>query len=181
MLSEAEGKELLGIARETLERDLLGKKYKVKVPKSGALNEKRGAFVTLNAKNGELRGCIGLMLSNSPLYETVSEMAHEAAFGDPRFKPVKKNELKDLLLEISVLTLFKRVNDIKEIVLGRHGVMVRSGSRSGVFLPQVAVETGWGLDEFMANLCAGKAGLSPLAWKNGSAELYTFEAEIVRE
>ena len=181
MLNEYDRKELLKIARTSIANDFLRKKGDVEAPKSRALNEKRGVFVTLHTKDYRLRGCIGLMQAKMPLYETVNEMALEAAFGDNRFERVRQEELEDLVIEISILTPFRKVTDSKEIVLGIHGVMVKSGCDSGVFLPQVAIETGWNLEELMSHLCADKAGLPPDAWKNGTAEVYTFEAEILSE
>ena len=180
-MTDKEKKALLKIARETVKSRLNGEKYVPSKPENDFLLSKRGAFVTLHGKNGVLRGCIGMMQSNLPLYLTVSGMALEAAFGDQRFDCVKAGELESLNFEISVLTPFKKIQDTKEIELGRHGVMVKQGGSSGVFLPQVAVETGWGLEEIMGHLCEGKAGLHPDCWKNGKAEIYTFEADIIRE
>jgi AmmeMemoRadiSam system protein A len=139
-----------------------------------------GAFVTLN-KQGDLRGCIGNLVGDKPLYLTIRDMAVEAAVGDPRFPAVELAELKDIKIEISVLSPLKRINSIDEIQLGTHGVLVRQGFHSGVFLPQVATETGWSKEEFLSNLCAHKAGLSPDAWKDKSLEIYIFTAEVFSE
>jgi AmmeMemoRadiSam system protein A len=108
-------------------------------------------------------------------------MAVEAAVDDPRFAPLKIAELKDTQIEISALSELKRIDDPLAIELGVHGVLVRKGFNSGVFLPQVATETGWTKEEFMSNLCAHKAGLEPDAWKEKDTEIYTFTAEVFSE
>jgi len=106
-------------------------------------------------------------------------MAECAALHDPRFEPVSPGELKDLSLEISVLSPLKRVTSAEEIELGQDGVLVRQGRSSGVFLPQVARETGWDKERFLNELCAGKAGLAPEAWKSTECELFTFTVELL--
>ncbi len=108
-------------------------------------------------------------------------MAIEAAVGDPRFPQVQLVEMGDIEIEISALSPMQRIKSPEEIQLGLHGVLIRTGTRSGVFLPQVATETGWSKEEFMSNLCAHKAGLFPLAWKDKSTEIYIFTAEVFSE
>ena len=139
-----------------------------------------GAFVTLHS-HGNLRGCIGNMVGSKPIYLTVRDMAVEAAVGDPRFPAVEASELEDIEIEISALSPLERVDSADKIQLGIHGVIVKKGFRSGVFLPQVATETGWSKEEFLSQLCAQKAGLSPDAWKDKSTELYVFTAEVFSE
>jgi AmmeMemoRadiSam system protein A len=139
-----------------------------------------GAFVTLHER-GELRGCIGNLIANQPLYLTVRDMAIEAAVGDPRFPPVGLSEMKDIEIEISALSPMEKIDDPEKIKLGKHGVLIRKGFNSGVFLPQVAQETGWSKEEFLSNLCTHKAGLASDAWKDGSAEIYIFSAEVFSE
>ncbi|MCD6407937.1 AmmeMemoRadiSam system protein B, partial [bacterium] len=160
MLTEKQKKELLKIAKETLEYYLSGKKLPELKIDDPVLKEKRGVFVTLK-KHGNLRGCIGYIQPIKPLAEAVREMAIQSATQDPRFPPVKYEELKDIEIEISVLTVPKRVKSPDEIVLGRDGVIVKRGFRQGVFLPQVAEETGWTKEEFLSALCSHKAGLPP--------------------
>lgn len=144
-------------------------------------SEKRGIFVTLR-KNEELRGCIGLIEPIKELGAAIIEMTEAAAFEDPRFLSLEKNELKDITIEVSVLTPPQKISGPKtEIELGRHGVIVKKGSRSGVFLPQVATKTGWDLNTFMAHLCADKSGLPANCWLDGSADIYTFEAQVFEE
>jgi AmmeMemoRadiSam system protein B/AmmeMemoRadiSam system protein A len=172
-LSDSEKKELLLIARESIESFLKDGKVKKFNPKSKALHKEGAAFVTLR-KNGNLRGCIGHLVPQLPLYETVSQMALAAAFRDFRFPSVTREELKDIKIEISVLSPLKRINDIKEIKMGKHGVVVEKGGNSGVFLPQVAEETGWTKEEFLNHLCSDKAGLSPNAWQDKDTAIYIF-------
>jgi len=179
--NKEEKKTLLKIARDTILARLENKTAPEFSVKARNYNLHAGAFVTLHLKTGELRGCIGQMFSEEPLYKTVIEMAQEAAFDDPRFTPVTPAEMKELKIEISVLSPLQRIPTADKIKLGTHGVLVKKGPYSGVFLPQVAVETGWGLEEFMNNLCAGKAGLREDAWKDKNTELYVFTVAIISE
>ena len=180
MLNAQQRKKLLGIARSTIETHLkTGERLQVKEA-DPALTRVMGAFVTLNER-GQLRGCIGNMVGTQPLYLTVRDMSIESSTRDPRFEPVRAGELKNIRIEISVLTPMKRVASADDIILGTHGVLVRRGYSSGVFLPQVATETGWTKEQFLSHLCADKAGLSPDAWKDPSTELYTFTAEVFSE
>ena len=174
-------KELLRIARLTLEEYLASKKIPEFEIDEAALEEKLGAFVTLR-KDGQLRGCIGqIEPSADPLWHVVRKMAIEAALKDTRFPVVRADELDDIEIEVSVLTKPEKINDPYKIELGRHGVIVKKGLRSGVFLPQVATETGWDLKEFMGQLCSQKTGLSSDCWKKGEVDIYTFEAEVFEE
>ncbi len=144
-----------------------------------ALLKVQGAFVTLH-KSGELRGCIGNIIGQAPLYLTVRDMAIESSTRDPRFPPVTASELKDIKIEISVLSEPKAVAKVDEITMGTHGVILKQGFRSAVYLPQVATETGWARDEFLSNL-SRKAGLPPNAWKEKNTELLTFTAQVFGE
>jgi len=180
MLTDEDKKTLLKIARKTLEEYLKTGKVPDFEIKSENLKRIQGAFVTLH-KKGRLRGCIGNIIGRKPLWETVRDMAIESAVGDPRFPNVKYEELKDIDIEISVLSPLKRVSSPDEIVLGKHGVLVRKGFNQGVYLPQVATETGWSKEEFLSSLCYHKAGLDPLAWKDKDTELYVFEAIVFDE
>ncbi|MCX7917871.1 MAG: AmmeMemoRadiSam system protein B [bacterium] len=180
MLTEQQKKLLLKIARETLEFYLSGKKLPELKIEDPVLMEKRGVFVTLR-KKGNLRGCIGYIEPVESLYLAVRTMAINSATKDPRFEPVKYEELKDIEIEISVLTVPKKVKSADEIVLGRDGVIVKRGFNQGVFLPQVAEETGWTKEEFLSYLCSHKAGLPPDSWKDPKTELYIFQAEVFSE
>lgn len=140
-----------------------------------SLKEKCGAFVSLH-KQGRLRGCIGHFGEDVPLYEIVAEMARAAAFEDPRFLPVTRNELDDLDIEISVLTPMRRIQSLDEFELHRHGIYIRKGYRSGTFLPQVADEVNWTKEEFVGHCSQDKAGLGWDGWRD--AELYVYEAIV---
>jgi AmmeMemoRadiSam system protein A len=180
MLSDVQRKRLLEIARSTIKTYLeTGKVLKIKED-DPLFNKGMGAFVTLH-KRGELRGCIGNIIGRGPLYLTVRDMAIESATGDPRFPRVTPDELKDIDIEISVLSELEKVTNVEEIEMGVHGVLIRKGFASGVFLPQVAAETGWSRDEFLTNLCVHKAGLLPDAWKTGGVDIYIFTAEVFGE
>jgi AmmeMemoRadiSam system protein A len=111
---------------------------------------------------------------------TVEEMAAAAAFQDPRFPPLRKEELKDLRVEVSVLTPLRRVNDVGEIEVGTHGLYIRRGGRGGLLLPQVATEWRWDRDTFLKETCR-KAGLAPEAWKDPETEIYVFSADVFGE
>jgi AmmeMemoRadiSam system protein B/AmmeMemoRadiSam system protein A len=180
MLNIKQRKKLLEIARASIDTFLRsGKKIELSED-DPLLKQEMGAFVTLNER-GQLRGCIGNLSATQPLYLTIRDMAVEAAVDDPRFPALTLPELKETQIEISVLSPLKRVDSADKIELGKHGVLVRRGYHSGVFLPQVADETGWGKEEFLDNLCAHKAGLPADAWKNKDTELYIFEAEVFSE
>jgi AmmeMemoRadiSam system protein A len=180
LLNFEQRKRLLEIARKTIENYVSTGKKPSFSEKDETLNKEMGAFVTLHRK-GRLRGCIGNIIGSAPLYITVADMAIQSAAEDPRFRPVAKNELDEICIEISVLSPLERIYDINKIVMGRHGVLVKIGFRSGVYLPQVAVETGWTRDEFMDSLCEQKAGIPKDSWRTGGCEIYIFSAEVFGE
>ena len=176
-----EKRHLLEIARKTMEEYVrTGKVLEFQETDPRLMNEE-GAFVTIN-KNGQLRGCIGNIIGRGPLYKTVRDMAIAAATKDSRFDPVQTQELGQLELEISLLSKPRAVQNIDEIVLGKHGVIVSQGPwHQGIFLPQVATETGWTKEEFLRQLCAQKAGLPPDAWKDPKTKIEIFTAEVFSE
>lgn len=177
-LNDEEKKLLLSIARKTIESYLSTKKipaYKDELTMPEALMKPCGAFVTLY-KNKELRGCIGNFTSTEPLYKVVQEMAVAAAVNDYRFSPVTTDELKDITIEISVLTPMRKISSINEIVLGKHGIYIVKGSSAGTFLPQVATETNWTLEEFLGHCARDKAGIGWDGWK--TADIYVYEALV---
>ncbi len=176
MLSEAQQKQLLKIARQAIETYLATGQSPEPAVDDSFLREPRAVFVTLR-KGDALRGCIGRTVAVEPLYLAVRNMAIESATHDFRFEPVRREELKDLTIEISALSPPQKVKSADEIVMGKHGVTVVRGNRSGVFLPKVATETGWSREEFLNELCFRKAGLSPDAWKDPATELYVFTAQ----
>ena len=140
-----------------------------------SLQRKCGAFVSLH-KHGRLRGCIGHFGEDVPLHEIVAEMARAAAFEDPRFLPVSREELDDIDVEISVLTPMRRIRSLDEFELHRHGIYIRKGYRSGTFLPQVADEVNWTKEEFVGHCSQDKAGLGWDGWRD--AELFVYEAIV---
>ena len=175
-LSEQDKKNLHQIAKAVIENKVRGKpipEFKVESP---ILKENRGAFVTIN-KKGQLRGCIGYIEGRGPLHRTIEEMAEAAAFRDPRFTPVTEKELPDLEIEISVLTPLRRITDVSEIQVGKHGIYIKKGWLSGLLLPQVATEYGWDRQTFLDHTCQ-KAGLPSNAWKDKNTEIYIFSADI---
>lgn len=178
-LSREEKETLLKLARQTIEARCQGKPAPKPDATSPRLKEPRGAFVTLH-KKGELRGCIGHIVAVRPLVESVAEMAEAAAFQDPRFPSVRKEEVRELEIEISALTPMQRISDPKEVEVGRHGLYMKRGARSGLLLPQVATEQGWNRTQFLENTCR-KAGLDRDAWKDPTMEIYIFSADIFRE
>lgn len=177
-LSSEEKNILLKVARESVESQVTTGKLPEFDITDERLREPKGAFVTIK-KGEELRGCIGqIVQGEKPLWEVVQNMAVAAATKDNRFSPVTSEELPELTYEVSVLSLPFPVKDWKNIELGKHGVIVKKGMNSGVFLPQVADEMSGGKEEFLAQLCWHKAGLPPESYKNDpELEMYAFTAE----
>ncbi len=176
-LTEDESQILLAIARRSLEAAILQQSPPNLKGCSGKLAEHRGAFVTLR-RHGELRGCIGHVEPDEPLVQTVAGCAASAALCDPRFPPVSRAELPHINIEISVLS---PLTDIAPagIEVGVHGLMISTGFRRGLLLPQVPVEWGWNREEFLEQTCA-KAGLPLNAWRRG-ARIQAFTTEIIAE
>lgn len=173
--------EALRISRMTLEGYVRERKIPIYTPKcQPLLKAYGGAFVTLH-KEKKLQGCIGRFDEHAPLAGLIREMTVAAATRDPRFPEVQVADLPLIQIEISVLSSRKQIADWKSIILGKHGVIVRNRGREGVFLPQVASETDWTLEQFLENLCRLKAGLPPHAFKDARTELYTFEVQIIGE
>lgn len=185
MFSPEEERELLEIARNSIAHALAGagrrsggKRLKPKILQ-GRLQEPRGAFVTIRMGH-DLRGCIGFIVSDRPLGEVVAEVAVKAALEDPRFPPMTESELACATLEISALTPLEEVGGIDDIEVGRDGLLIELGRFRGLLLPQVATEQGWNREEFLDHT-ARKAGLPPKAWKDRTAIIYRFSAEIIQE
>ncbi len=178
-LNKEEKSKLLEIARLSIRGAVTGERQFFPKVTEERLKENCGAFVTIK-ENNELRGCIGYIQAVRPLYETVKDTAKSAAVNDYRFSPVNRDELDKLKLEISVLTPLKRIKDISEIEVGKHGLYMKQGFNSGLLLPQVATEYNWDKETFLKQTCR-KAGLSQDAWKDKSTEIYTFSAEVFGE
>jgi len=182
-MEEEHQKLLLELARESIYAELDGEEPFLKPYHH--LNEKQACFVTIY-KSKKLRGCIGYTEPIYPQYKLISEAAKAAAFGDPRFSAVRKEEVPKLTIEISLLTTPKlvMVNEpedyFKHIVIGRDGLVMKGKFGSGLLLPQVAVEHNMTVEQFL-NAVAQKAGLSFKAWKDLDNKLYTFQAEVFKE
>jgi AmmeMemoRadiSam system protein A len=173
--SEAERDVLRRVAKNSIERELLGgPQESVEIPEK--LRRPMGAFVCLKTK-GELKGCIGYVKPILPLVDTIKQMAIQAAFHDPRFIPLNSREWKDTEIEISVLTPMKKIKDIEEIEVGIHGLYIEKDEYSGLLLPQVAVENRWDRIEFLEYTCY-KAGLPKNAWKSKDADIFIFSADV---
>lgn len=169
---------LLNLARNSIKKKLGLQVTELKEPENPLLRKKRGAFVTLH-KQGQLRGCIGHIKAFSPLKETIIEMAESAAFKDARFLALNNEEFDIIDIEISVLSPIYKIDNINDIIVGRHGIIISRGSCSGLLLPQVATEWGWDKETFLSQTCI-KAGLNQDAWKK-DAEISIFSAEIFGE
>jgi AmmeMemoRadiSam system protein A len=130
--------------------------------------------------HGELRGCIGCIIPIKPLYLTVREVAESAALRDPRFPPVSVRELPELEYEISALSPIRKIENVNEIQVGKHGIIIRRGYNQGLLLPQVATEYGWNREQFLEHTC-NKAGLPFDAWKKEGTEISIFSAEVFDE
>jgi len=175
-LSEEDKRLLLGLARQAIENHLNGDPPPLPTLLD-CLEVRCGAFVSLYIR-GKLRGCIGTFSEKEKLHRVVRDMAIAAATCDSRFLPLKKMELKNLEIEISVLTPRKPIADPSEIVIGVHGIYMKSGNRKGTFLPQVAVTQNWDVYEFLGHCAEGKAGIGWHGWKE--AELFTYEALVFK-
>lgn len=145
-----------------------------------ALRRPAGAFVSLRTKRGELRGCIGSIRAMEPLFKAVATSAVSAAFRDPRFLPVRRDELQQLDLEISVMGPIESVRDAAEIEVGRDGLIISRGRFAGLLLPQVATEYGWDRETFLDQACV-KAGLPPGSWRSAETRIEKFSAEVFGE
>ena len=174
-LNAEQQQRLLSLARQAIEEHVRSGREVPVTDTDPALLRPAAAFVTLR-ENGQLRGCIGSLEPDQPLANCVRDRAIMAATSDPRFPSVRARELPALELEISVLSPLRRVAGADDIDISKHGVVVSSGGRRGVFLPQVAKETGWNREELLSHLCQEKAGLPRDAWKNGAA-LYVFTVQ----
>ncbi len=173
-LAPAEKAALLGIARGAI-LARLGVAPAPALPASGLLAEPRGAFVTVHVER-ELRGCIGTFRPQGSLAATVARMAVAAATEDPRFPPIGASDVAGLAVSVSVLDAPRPIADPREVEIGRQGLLVSRGFHRGTLLPKVAVEHGWGAEEFLKHTCL-KAGLPPRAWQEPDVIVEVFDAE----
>jgi hypothetical protein len=174
--TESERKQLLSLAKDSIEEYIVKGKVQERTIHNPKFKTEGAVFVTIK-KNGSLRGCIGHVQPVMSLSQSVIKNAIAASSGDPRFPPMNKDELKDIEVEVSILSPLIPLKDISDIRMGKHGLVIRKGERSGIFLPQVATEFGWDRDTFLEQLCV-KAGLPKSAWKD--AELHIFTAEVIK-
>jgi len=179
-ISLSEGKELVKLARSSIELS-----FEKKKPKTNKFKEKRGVFVTL-LLNNQLRGCIGYTEPVKPLGEATIGVARQAAFYDPRFLAIQKKELDEIIVEVSVLTLPKLISVknpkdySKKIKLGKDGLIAEISPFRGLLLPQVPIEQKWTKEQFLNNLCL-KAGLLEDTWKSKEVKIYKFQAQVFKE
>jgi AmmeMemoRadiSam system protein B/AmmeMemoRadiSam system protein A len=177
-LTQARQEELLRLARTTVAEYLKTGYISDYETEDPVLTRRAGAFVTLK-KGDELRGCIGHLFADKPLYRRVQEMAVAAATADPRFPPLTTEELEEVSVEVSVLSPLRRVTDTQQIQVGTHGLVILQSGQQGVLLPQVPVDEGWDLGEYLENLCL-KAGLMHNCWADRPT-LYAFTAVVFGE
>ena len=179
-ISNEDRRALLKLARESVAATVDGGAPPAAAPAAeGLLRERRGCFVTLT-NAGRLRGCIGTFAPQKPLAEQIIEMGAAAA-RDPRFvhsDPITADEVAKLTVQVSVLSELEKIDDPLNIELGVHGIYITdSAGRGGCFLPEVATETGWSKEEFLSQCCAGKGGMSPDAWRDGSTKVLVFTSD----
>lgn len=177
-LSDSARNTLLSIARAAIRAEINGTLLRHD-DYEPVLQTRAGVFVSLHI-GGELRGCIGTLQSPHPLYRATEDAARSAATRDPRFPPLSAAEIDRIHLEISVLSPFEIVRDVREVVPGTHGLLVRRGFYSGLLLPQVATEYGWDREQFLSYTCR-KAGLPVDAWRDESCEIQKFTAVVFSE
>jgi AmmeMemoRadiSam system protein A len=177
-MTGAEKDLLLSTARETIRARLESRDPLYSEP-SQSLCMPRALFVTLRSQ-GRLRGCIGTLEASAALFESVKDLAVSSAFHDPRFPPLRREEMDGLNIEISVLSPLEKISSLEEIEVGKHGLYAKMGTRSGVLLPQVPVEQRWNRTQFLQHTCR-KAGLPPDAWQKGEVDFYSFTAEVFGE
>jgi uncharacterized protein (TIGR00296 family) len=184
-LSIGEARDLIALARDSILAEFEHREDYLTLSLKKKYAEKQGIFVTLH-KHGELRGCIGFPEPILPLFDATIQAAQSASFSDPRFPPLKRAELKDIIIEISVLTQPELItvdtplDYLKHITIGKDGLIIRSPHGSGLLLPQVAAEWHWKETQFLENICY-KAGLSPSYWLEKECKIYKFQAQIFRE
>jgi len=179
-LNLEERNELLKYARFCLEEemDVITEGFMVSPDFIENYSEKYGVFVSLYNKN-ELRGCLGQISSYLPLYKTIRQMTKAVATHDHRFKPVTAKEVPKLMIEISILSPLKKIKDVSDIELGRHGIYIEKGGLTGTFLPQVAENYDWSLEEFLGHCSESKAGIGWDGWKNAS--IFIYETIVFKE
>ncbi len=181
-INENTQKYLIHLAKKSIQTVLEIPSNEMVQPKDDILLQYLGAFVTIESDH-QLRGCIGNMIGRKPLNELIPDLAIQAAFHDPRFEPISKDEFHHIGIEISILSpLFHVQNDraLQTLEIGKHGIFLTSGRRSGVLLPQVAVEHHFSKEIFLEQTCS-KAGLPPLSWKDSQTHIEFFTATLIHD
>jgi|HubBroStandDraft_4_1064222.scaffolds.fasta_scaffold338188_1 AmmeMemoRadiSam system protein A len=177
-LSEADRRSLLELARRAIAEAVCLQKPAQGISQNGVFAEKRAVFVTLDVR-GRLRGCIGVVQAFEPLGESIARCAASAALHDPRFSPVSAEELRELQIEISLLSPPEPILP-ENIEIGKHGLLILQGSKRGLLLPQVAVEHKLGREQFLEETCR-KAGLNAKAWQERETQILGFTSEVFSE
>jgi AmmeMemoRadiSam system protein A len=177
-LSETDRRALLELARRAIAEAVSLQRTAGNIPQSGIFAEKRGVFVTLHAR-GRLRGCIGVVEAFEPLGESIAHSAVSAALRDPRFSPVRSEDLQEIHIEISLLSLLEPIRP-ENIEIGKHGLLISQGSKRGILLPQVAVEHKLSREQFLEET-SRKAGLNTQAWQEPETQVLGFTCEVFSE
>jgi AmmeMemoRadiSam system protein A len=177
-LSEADRQYLLALARRAIVEAVSLQKSAGDIPRIGVFEEKRSVFVTLHAR-GRLRGCIGVVEAFEPLGESIPRCAVNAALRDPRFSPVRVEELPEIEIELSLLSPFEPIRS-ENIEIGKHGLLISQGPKRGLLLPQVAIEHKFSREQFLEETCR-KAGLSANAWQEPGTNIFGFTCEVFSE
>lgn len=177
-LSETDRRSLLALARRAIVEAVTHQKPAGNIPRNGIFGEKRGVFVTLHAR-GRLRGCIGTVGAYDPLGEAIAHAASSAALHDPRFSPVRPEDVGELQIEISLLSPMERIRP-ENVEIGKHGLLIVQGPKRGLLLPQVAIEHKLNREKFLEETCH-KAGLQVNAWREAESEIFGFTCEVFSE
>lgn len=179
--SEDEVRKLFKIARSHILAALRKERAPELAVNEPRLQMKRGVFVTLT-NNGHLRGCLGHFGADYPLCQIVKEMSVASATQDYRFfmNPVTEKEMENIRIKISILSELQKVDSPDAVEVGKHGIWIKQGRRSGTYLPEVATELGWNREQFLTSCCSEKAGLAPDAWRK-DAEIYVYTSQILDE
>ncbi len=183
-MNRVDQKTLLALAREAITSTLTHSETpiydRLKKEDHTPFSHELGCFVTIHTKGGTLRGCIGNLWGRGALWQEVPKLARESAFSDPRFRPLRAEELEEVVLEISLLSKMQSIDDWKQIRLGVDGVLLSHGYHRSVFLPQVASEQGWDLETMLSQL-SKKAGLESDAYTDHACRFEVFQAKVYKE
>jgi AmmeMemoRadiSam system protein A len=178
-LSESDRRFLLELARRVISEAVCRQRLAEDIPRDGVFAEKRGVFVSLHTRGGRLRGCIGIVEAYEPLGHALARCAASAALQDPRFSPVREEELAELLIEISLLSPPEAISP-DHIEIGKHGLLICQAMKRGLLLPQVAIEHRLEREQFLEETCR-KAGLHPKAWLEPETQIFGFTCEVFSE